>query len=81
MRGTTSKKYTQEHFTPLWISLAQLVFAAILLYAIRNPAPLHQLEASLERSTKPEATITVNIPVSNVAVAATGNDILNKQPM
>jgi len=82
MRGTyPSQTPGSELFTPLWISLAQLAFAAVLLYVVRNPAPVQALEANLNQTTDQPAAITLHIPISNVAVAATEPNPHNKQPM
>lgn len=79
MRGIPEKKKTELH-TPLWLSALQLVFAALLLYIIRNPAPIYQLEMSLHQDDKP-ARMIVNLPMGNVAVAATQQELTAKQPM
>lgn len=81
MRGKQFERGNGELFTPLWISAARLLFAAMLLYVIRNPAPMQQLEASLQTTTDLPAALILNIPVSNVAVAATEQKTLDNKPM
>ncbi len=68
---------------PLWVCAVQLLFAAVLLFVIRNPAPVMQLEARINviDTTAESAALVVHIPLSNIAVAATGKEIANEQPM
>jgi hypothetical protein len=81
MRGKYFKTRNRHPDTPLWISFAQLMFAALLLYVIRNPAPIQELEASLQAAKEDPAAMIVNIPVSSVAIAANGREVIGKQPM
>lgn len=62
--------YTRNELRPpLWLALAQLLFAAVLLYVIRNPVQLSTLSESTQLpESKPAIVIT--IPVTTAAVAA-----------
>ena len=66
--GTSQNSPHHELKPPLWLAMAQLVFAAVLLYVIRNPVSLEGLSTYAKQSESP--AIVINIPLSTVAVAA-----------
>ena len=68
--GTIPTTFRNELRPPLWLALAQLMFAAVLLYAIRNPITLEQVSSYVFQNKQPEPAIIINIPLSTVAVAA-----------
>ncbi len=80
MAGKSQSKSKNELQAPVWLSALLLAFAALLLYAIKNPVLLHELEASLQLK-KAEPSLVIRIPVSNVAVAATIQSVVAEQSM
>ncbi len=78
--GTTSNLPRDELKPPAWLALAQLLFAAVLLYVIRNPVPLETTTAFITRE-KPPPPITIRVPLSTVAVAAPTKQKIGEVPM
>ncbi len=70
MAGKSPHNPKNELHAPIWVPALQLIFAAMLLYAIKNPLMLQEFDASLQLTDK-QPSLIIQIPVSNVAVAAT----------
>lgn len=79
--GTPQKPPRNELKPPLWLAFAQLLFAAVLLYVIRNPVSVESLSTYAQRPTAPTPAIIINIPLSTVAVAAPVKPKYGKLPM
>lgn len=64
--------YTRNELKPpLWLALAQLLFAAVLLYVIRNPIQIATLSKSTQLSeSKPAIVITIPMTTAVAAPAA-----------
>jgi hypothetical protein len=80
MAGKTHNNSSSELQAPAWKTAALLMFAALLLFAIKNPIVLHQLEASVQPKSA-EPSLIIQIPVSNVAVASTIQGVVAEQSM
>ena len=80
MAGNIQHTLKNELHAPVWVPALQLIFAALLLYAIKNPIMLHEFDASLQ-VTDNEPSLIIQIPVSNVAVAATLQSTVVEQSM
>ena len=80
MAGKPHINSASELLVPAWKSAALLMFAALLLFAIKNPIVLYQLEASVQPKSA-EPSLIIHIPVSNVAVASPVQRVAAEQSM
>lgn len=66
---------------PIWLALAQLLFAAVLLYVIRNPVATESTTSYALEENPPKPAFVISIPLSTVAVAAPAKQKPGEVPM